>query len=146
MLSTTHAAAGAVIGAACPNPAAAAIAGWFSHFALDAVPHWGSEDSRKFLRVARVDGLAMLALSCMLVTLAPPRRRCSVAAGLFAAVAPDLDKPVLHFFNRQLYPEALRRIHSRVQRGRESEDRLASEVLRLLLSAALSAQTIRHLR
>lgn len=146
MLSTTHAAAGAVIGALCPHPAAAATAGWCSHFVLDALPHWGSSNPERFLRVARIDGLAMGALSCALVARAPRHRRNSVAAGVFAAVAPDLNKPVRHFFGRQLYPQALERFHSRVQVGRESDTRLASEALRALLAASLAWQVVRRLR
>ena len=41
MLVTNHVLSGAVIGAAVRRPVPAFALGVASHFALDAVPHWG---------------------------------------------------------------------------------------------------------
>jgi hypothetical protein len=146
LLSTTHAAAGAVIGSVCRTDAGAALAGWCSHFALDRVHHWGSSDRNRFLAVARVDGLVMLATSATLVlaTQRPHRRR--VALAVAAAVAPDMDKPVRHFFDRQLYPSALNRFHAGIQRGRESDDRLGGEVARAAIAIVIAGWAVRRLR
>ena len=63
MLLTNHVLSGALIGAVVRRPVPAFVLGVASHFALDAVPHWGDwrGDTRKFLRVAVPDGLTALA-------------------------------------------------------------------------------------
>jgi hypothetical protein len=143
MLSTTHAAAGALIGVASRSVAGAASAGWCSHFALDALPHWGSSDRARFLTVARIDGIVMLAASAVFLAAAPRTHRLRVAVGVVAAVAPDLDKPVRHFFNRSLYPATLNRFHGRIQRGKESERRLGVEAVRALVLVGVAWRALR---
>jgi hypothetical protein len=143
MLSTTHAATGALLGVASHSVAGAAAAGWCSHFVLDSLPHWGSSDRARFLTVARIDGLVMLAASAAFLAAAPRPHRLRVAAGVAAAVAPDLDKPVWHFFNRRLYPAALNRFHSRIQQGREAEHRLGVEAARALVLAGVAWRVLR---
>jgi hypothetical protein len=146
MLSTTHAASGAVIGSACTRLSDAVMWGWGSHFILDALPHWGSSDRRRFLRVARADGLTMLAVSAALVAAAPPPRRLRVAVAIAAAVAPDLDKPVRHFFGCELYPPALQHFHARIQRGRESDRRLAGDTARAAAATVCALMVVRRAR
>ena len=146
MLSTTHAATGALIGAACRTTPGALLVGWCSHFVLDALPHWGSPRRDRFLRVARVDGIVMLVATAALMSASSPERRSRVAAGVFGAVAPDLDKPVRHFFAAEIYPAALRRFHARVQRGRESDERLLSEGVRAAALLALAGTVLRRAR
>jgi hypothetical protein len=146
MLVTTHAASGALIGAVCRSPLAAAAAGWCSHFALDTLPHWGSSNPNRFLRVARIDGVTMLASAAALLAATPRHRRACVAAGVAGAVAPDLNKPVAHFFNRQLYPAALDRFHGRIQTGREADHRLGADALRAAALTTFAWRTVRRLR
>ena len=63
MLLTNHVLSGALIGALARRPLPAFAAGVASHFALDAVPHWGHWGSRRrFLRAAVPDGLISLAV------------------------------------------------------------------------------------
>jgi hypothetical protein len=126
---TNHVLAGAVIGLVTPRrrPLAAMTIGVASHFALDAVPHWGADhDRRLFLRAAVTDGLCGLA-ACALVTRAvPSSRRVTVIAAMLGACLPDADKPALLFFGRSPFPPAVDQTHARIQR--ESPDHLLREV------------------
>ena len=115
MFVTTHTAAGAVVGAS-RRLLPAFAAGVFSHLALDAVPHWGCQDPNRFLRVARVDGTAGLAVMGLLAAAAPADRRRAVVAGMVGGVLLDMDKPFKELTGRQLWPSWLHRVHVRVQR------------------------------
>ena len=76
MLLTNHVLSGALIGALTRRPLPAFAIGVASHFALDAVPHWGKWGSRRrFLRVAVTDGLISLAAMGALAALSPVERR-----------------------------------------------------------------------
>jgi hypothetical protein len=116
MLITNHVLSGAAIGAASGRPAAALPLGVASHFALDALPHWGRWRSREhFLRVAVADGLAGLGAMAALYALAPRGRRAAVLAGMVGAALPDLDKPSRIFFGRSPFPAAVDAFHGRIQ-------------------------------
>jgi hypothetical protein len=117
MLVTNHVLSGAVIGAVSRRrPASAFFLGVLSHFALDAVPHWGKWHKRfRFMQVAVPDGLTGLALMGAMTALAPPDARLSVLAGMTGAALPDLDKPSIVFFGRSPWPPAVDRIHLRIQ-------------------------------
>ena len=116
MLVTNHVLSGALIGAAVRRPLPAAALGVVSHFALDAVPHWGRFGGRSgMLRVAVPDGLVGLAVMGTFTALAPPDRRLAVLAGMAGAAFPDLDKPSWVFFGRSPFPRAWDRLHSAVQ-------------------------------
>ncbi len=138
MLLTNHVLSGALIGALARRPAAAFAAGAASHFALDAVPHWGDWGSRRrFLRVARADGLASLALAGAFTAAAPPGRRLSVLAGIAGAALPDADKPAREWFGRSPFPRAVDRFHGAIQH--EAAGRAPAE---LLAAAAFAAGTV----
>lgn len=116
MLITNHVLSGAAIGAASGRAAAALPLGVASHFALDAVPHWGRWRSREhFLRVAIADGLTGLGAMAAVYALAPRARRGAVLAGMVGAALPDLDKPSRIFFGRSPFPAALDAFHGRIQ-------------------------------
>ena len=116
MLVTNHVLSGVVIGAAVRRPAGAFALGVASHFALDAVPHWGKFASgRAYLRVAVPDGLVGLAVMGTMTALAPRGSRVAVLAGMAGAALPDLDKPSLLFFGRSPFPPAVDHFHSRIQ-------------------------------
>lgn len=130
MFITNHALAGAVIGLAVPRRrrVVAAALGVVSHFALDALPHWGADDDdRKFLRVAVVDGLCGLATSALVARVVPPSKRVNVLAGVLGSCFPDVDKPARLVFNRSPFPSAVDEFHARIQR--ESPKRLRHELL-----------------
>jgi hypothetical protein len=116
MLVTNHVLSGVVIGAAAQRPVAAFALGVASHFALDAVPHWGKfPDRRGYLRVAVTDGLVGLAAMGTMTALAPRGSRVSVLAGMAGAALPDLDKPCQLFFGRSPFPLAVDDFHRRIQ-------------------------------
>lgn len=139
MLVTNHVLSGALIGSAARRPLPAFLLGVASHFALDAVPHWGAwAGDREFLRVAVPDGLAGLAAMALLTAICRPGRRMAVAAGMAGAALPDLDKPAKLWFGVTLWPAAVNRFHSGIQR--ESPDRFGREaaVAGLLAACALA--------
>jgi hypothetical protein len=117
MLVTNHVLSGAVIGAATRRVAPAFLLGIASHFALDAVPHWGDWNvgSPEFMQVAVRDGLTGLAVMSAMTALAPRGRRAAVLAGMAGAALPDLDKPSKIFFGRSPFPRAVDRLHKVIQ-------------------------------
>jgi hypothetical protein len=116
VLLTNHVLSGALIGAVTRRPAAAFAVGVASHFALDAVPHWGKwASTRHFLRVAVPDGLISLAAMGAITALAPAERRPAVLAGMIGAALPDIDKPAKLWFGRTPWPRAVDRFHMRIQ-------------------------------
>ena len=132
MFVTNHALSGALIGRALKGrPVAAFVAGLASHFLLDATPHWGCDTDRpggpeEFYAAAQKDGLLGLAtLAAGALTVEPPARAATVA-GMLGAVLPDLDKPMVHFFDVNPFPRAFQRFHERVQN--ESPEGLANEL------------------
>ena len=128
MLITNHVLSGALVGAVTRRPAVAFAAGIASHFALDAVPHWGDwgDDTSLFMRVAVRDGLSGLAVMGALAAASPPATRVAVVAGMAGAALPDLDKPSRMFFGRSPFPRAIDRFHSAIQD--EARDRFPVEV------------------
>jgi hypothetical protein len=136
MLVTNHVLSGAVIGAVARRPAAAFALGVASHFALDAVPHWGQFGSyRRYLAVAVPDGLTGLAVIAAATALAPPGRRVAVLAGMAGAALPDLDKPSKLFFGRSPFPPVVDGFHQRIQR--EAPHRAHYEAAAAVLFGAL---------
>ncbi len=116
MLVTNHVLSGALIGAVVRRPVPAFLLGVASHFALDAVPHWGNwRDTRQFPQIAVPDGLTGLATMAAFTAAAPASRRAAVAAGMVGAALPDLDKPTQLWFGFSPWPPAVGRFHSRIQ-------------------------------
>ncbi len=117
MLVTNHVLSGAVIGAATRRILPAFLLGIASHFALDAVPHWGDR-SMTLMQVAVPDGLAGLAVMGAMTAVAPRGSRAAVLAGMAGAALPDLNKPAVVFFGRSPFPRAVDRLHkSDTERG-----------------------------
>ena len=146
MLVTNHVLAGAVIGAATPRrPGSAFALGVLSHFALDAVPHWGNwEGPPTFMEVAVPDGLTGLAVMGAMTALAPRGGRLAVFAGMAGAALPDLDKPSRVFFGRSPFPRAWDLFHMRIQD--EAPHRLKYELAAAALFGAAAAGLLRASR
>ncbi|MFB6451692.1 hypothetical protein [Bradyrhizobium tunisiense] len=120
MILSTHAIVGGAIASLLPlHPEAAAIAGFASHFALDAIPHWDyplrsirlgkSANNRglSFSRATLMDfatiGIdACAGLSLALWMFATEGSILTIAIGAFAAMLPD----ALQFVHT-LYPRGL---------------------------------------
>lgn len=127
MLITNHVLAGALVGfAARRRPMLAAAVGCASHFALDSLPHWGTDDERRFTRVAIIDGICGLAAIGIIARTAPRSHRFSMLAGIFGSCLPDLDKPTDLFYGRSPFPGVVDRFHAAVQR--EAPHRLPHEL------------------
>jgi hypothetical protein len=128
MLVTNHVLAGAVIGTVARGPAQAFALGVASHFALDAVPHWGDwRDRDHFMHVAVRDGLAGLAVMAAATAAAPAGRRLTTLAGMAGAAFPDIDKPTRVYLGFSPFPGPVNRFHSAIQR--ESLSRAPVEVV-----------------
>jgi hypothetical protein len=143
VLVTNHVLAGAAIGALVKRPGAALALGVASHLAMDVIPHWGlphdhGDRDRRFLEIARRDGLAGLAVMGAAFGLARGRR-LPVVAGMVGAALLDLDKPSRHFFGRSPFPEGLDRFHGDIQVGREHEHKMGQEIAVAAGLAALVA-------
>jgi hypothetical protein len=138
MLVTNHVLSGAVIGAASRRrPASAFALGVLSHFALDAVPHWG-KGRLKFMQVAVPDGLTGLAVMGALTALAPRDARLPVFAGMAGAALPDLDKPSIVFFGRSPWPGVVDRFHMRIQDEAPHRFKYELAAATLFLAAAVA--------
>ena len=144
MLLTNHVLSGALIGARAPGPVSAFVAGFGSHFVLDAVPHWGKWGShRKFLRVATADGLVSLGMMAVFAAAAPPGRRLTVLAGMTGAALPDIDKPTREWFGWSPFPRKLDHFHSAIQD--EAPRRAHVEALAAASFAAAALTRLRRL-
>lgn len=140
MLVTNHVLAGALLGGSTRRPLPAFLLGVASHFAMDAVPHWGKwRDREHFLRVAVADGLAGLTAMAALLAAARPERRAAVAAGMIGAVLPDLDKPAVLWFGTSPWPAAVNRFHSRIQDEAAGRFSLEAGAAATLAAAAIAA-------
>jgi hypothetical protein len=127
MIISSHVGAGALIGTALRRPVPAFLAGFASHLAMDALPHWGVRKGGDWLPVARRDGLAGLAAMTLLAVTAPAGRTWAVAAGMAGACLPDTDKIGDHFFRLNPWPEPFNRFHAGIQR--EAPHRLRQEII-----------------
>jgi hypothetical protein len=137
MLVTNHVLSGAVIGAVIRRPVPAFLLGVASHFALDAVPHWG-KFGNGLLRVAVPDGLIGLATIGAMAAVAPPGRRPAVLAAMAGAALPDLDKPSKLFFGRSPYPRAVDQFHMAVQHEAPRRAHYEAVFAMVLASAAVT--------
>jgi len=127
VLITNHVLAGALLGRVAPGPLSAFAAGVVSHFAMDAVPHWGGYEISDVLPVAVVDGLVGATTLALVARLTPRGRRTTVVAGMLGACLPDTDKPWGLFLGGSPFPAAFDRFHAGIQT--ESRRRMPQEVL-----------------
>ena len=141
MIITNHVLTGAVAGALAPSVPAAVAAGVASHFALDAVPHFGVPD-RHFMKLAVPDGLVGLAAIAVVAARTPRGRRLRVLAGVFGACLPDMDKPGRQFFGRSPFPPGLDRWHASIQS--ESVRRYPVEIVTATAAVAALARWLRR--
>jgi len=121
MFVTNHVLSGVIVGRLFRRrPLTAFAVGLVSHLALDAVPHWGCdlkspEDRLLFLRYARRDGLLGIATGLFAAGAVGRDARPATVAAITGAVLLDADKPILHFWGRDPFPNVISRIHGRVQ-------------------------------
>lgn len=143
MLVTNHVLSGAFIGRAAPGPVSAFAVGVASHFALDAVPHWGNGKTiHEVMHVAVPDGLLGLTAMAVVTATTPPGDRLRVLAGMAGAAFPDLDKPADRFLGSSPFPRQWDALHQAVQR--ESAGRMPQEILVGLAQASVLAALARR--
>lgn len=119
MFATAHVLVGAAVGQRTRTPAGAFGAGIVSHFALDVLPHWGTEGDwmrggerrRLFLTVAVADGLTALAALAWV----HQRGDLRATAGALGGVLPDLDKPA-ELVGLDPWPDVVNAFHGGIQR------------------------------
>ena len=141
MLITNHVLSGALIGLVAPDVSRAFGRGFVSHFALDAVPHFGVDDAH-LMRVAVPDGLTGLAVIAVLARATPQHRLLTMLSGIAGACVPDLDKPGRQFFGRSPFPSWFDRAHGAIQP--ESARRFPIEVAAALLFTAALVVLLRR--
>jgi hypothetical protein len=137
---TNHVLAGALIGTATRRPWVAAVAGFASHIAMDAIPHYICSEER-FLPIAVADGLSGAAIMAVVVATAPRSRRVTLTAGILGACLLDADKPGKQFFGRSPFPASVDRFHAAIQT--ESPEYLPREAV---AGAVLAAAVVPRLR
>lgn len=123
MFLTNHALTGAAIGLALPAPEAVVPLAFASHFALDALPHFGMAHWSNFQGFQDPRWRAVGTADSVLATgvavglcLIFPGRALPIALGAFCAMLPDLFYVPEIFFKVRL-DKALRRFHHWVQWG-----------------------------
>ncbi|OGY22053.1 MAG: hypothetical protein A2126_04720 [Candidatus Woykebacteria bacterium GWB1_45_5] len=91
MLSTPHLLVGAAIARSIPNPAISLPAAFFSHFVLDATPHWDGSPSAPFSKKVVGGAAADYLFGATLIFLisANDPRQIVILAGAFLATLPD---------------------------------------------------------
>ena len=143
MLITNHVLAGASIGLLSRSPTVAAASGLLSHFAMDALPHWGICDHRTYVRTAIVDGAIGIGLSVAVVSASPPAHRTNVLSGILGACFPDTDQAAVLIFGRTYQPAWFDRVHAGVQ---NEHDWLGQEPIVALALAGVFTWVLRRTR
>ena len=141
MLITNHVLSGAVVGALSPDTVSAVTRGFVSHFALDALPHFGVDDEH-LMKVAVPDGLVGLAAIYAVVRATPRDRLLPVLGGIFGACLPDIDKPARQFFGQSPFPRWFDRAHSAIQP--EASHRMPVELATAAVCSAALAVLFRR--
>ena len=141
MLITNHVLSGAVVGALSPDTVSAVTRGFVSHFALDALPHFGVEDEH-LMKVAVPDGLVGLAAIYAVVRATPRDRLLPVLGGIFGACLPDIDKPARQFFGQSPFPRWFDRAHAAIQP--EASHRMPIELATAAVCSAALAVLFRR--
>ena len=142
MLASNHVLAGASIGISTNNLVIGFSCGVISHIFMDALPHWGVDQSvagwqRRFLIVAKIDGFLLILLFLLFGLLLPDEIKLLAIVGAFGALLPDLDKPFDYFFghhcrNRPLWGISFSKFNSWLQH--ESPKRWWVELIGFLIA------------
>jgi hypothetical protein len=141
MILTNHALTGVLLGLAMPSPWLTAPVALASHFALDAVPHFGHREhhlnSRRWLITGIVDGAFTLAVFIAALVVWP-RQWLQIAVGFGFAILPDLFYVPEAFVKRSL-TGGWGRFHSFVQWGENPTGWLVDAAWMVLVASWLYA-------
>lgn len=147
MLATNHVLVGGAIGAVVEKPLPAFAAGFFSHFLLDAIPHYGPGHNRHgYWFVFKADATAATVATIALVALAPPESRAGALVGAIGSLLPDSDKPLLLLTGKPRHPRWFIRGHQGIQHehGRGWQEVTVAVALSAVAAGALSYAHWRH--
>lgn len=120
MFLTNHALTGLALGLNITNPAVLAPAALASHFALDALPHYGDKGlvlngpTGKFKAIILADGALAIA-TCVAAVWLWPERAFHLGLGIFFATLPDLLYIPRQLFNGWVPSKLYARFHKRIQ-------------------------------
>lgn len=100
MQALNHVIAGSIIGITLANPLIALPLALTSHFAMDAVPHYGEDDkaprgSKPYLARILIDGVVSVFFVTLIIGLKPSRAALIMLCA-FMAVLPDLLWPLAY--------------------------------------------------
>jgi len=141
MILSTHAIVGGAIASLFPShPALAVLAGFASHFAIDAIPHWdyplqsisvgnGADNRRLKIGAALIGDLALIGLDACaglalsLFLFATPATALIIALGAIAVMLPDALQFVYSVYQREPL-KSLQRFHSWIHSKRKLQWRL----------------------
>ncbi len=141
MILSTHAIVGGAIASLFPShPALAVLAGFASHFAIDAIPHWdyplqsisvgnGADNRRLRIGAALIGDLALIGLDACaglalsLFLFATPATALIIALGAIAGMLPDALQFVYSVYQREPL-KSLQRFHSWIHSKRKLQWRL----------------------
>jgi len=141
MILSTHAIVGGAIASLFPShPALAVLAGFASHFAIDAIPHWdyplqsisvcnGADNRRLKIGAALIGDLALIGLDACaglalsLFLFATPATALIIALGAIAGMLPDALQFVYSVYQREPL-KSLQRFHSWIHSKRKLQWRL----------------------
>ena len=123
MTGANHIATGALIGATFSAPIAVPLA-VVSHFAMDALPHFGnkgfSRRSKRFIAIVTVDALIVATITAVIIIIKPHHWQLMLAGGVLAMAPDAIHAPnfIRELRKREMHPHDSRfsRWHSRVQR------------------------------
>lgn len=109
MFLTAHAAVGILLSETSDDPAVVFLYGFFSHFAVDFLPH-GDEDVARWIQarpkvgmiVGVIDLLFLSALLIVLYAIEPPEKMGIISAGVVGALLPDFITNIVPYLHREL--------------------------------------------
>jgi len=109
MLELPHAAVGAAIASAFPNPVISLPLSFLSHFATDFIPHWNPHLYSEIKKYGRIstrtlsflagDSLAALGLGVFLAVNSSTSQAINILLSCFFAVLPDVIEIPFYLFN-----------------------------------------------
>lgn len=140
MLATNHTLTGIAIAVSVHNSFTAAVLAFFSHFALDAVPHFGNSQTlhpgtRQFIYLL-IGDIALGSLAFFTSVVLWQEAAFGIFFAVTAALAPDFLHPIKWFFGKVVIPP-FQEFHSRIQWSETPQGIIVEAVWFTALSAFL---------
>lgn len=127
MTATNHVLTGVVIGLTIHQPVLAIPLALVSHFALDALPHYGEQDltSKRFKIILAVEALAITIILTVIAMRQPAYWGLAIVCGLVAASPdfmwlPNFIRDLRHSNDRKPYTSGIYHFHKAIQWAEKS--------------------------